>query len=202
MPKHLAYIGKDLCLAHAVTQLPDQSQLWAKQFTEYQGLFENGIFGPTGENEGIYKQVPSHEGTCSLMKREEGDPTTELIVRNMKGIKMRIGKFLWKSSKRTNDDLEAATQKTVQFTKVRTTMDVVAALYAPALFTSSMAVLSYISSLKVGIVVLGIFGVVLTVSMILFVPTLKRSEIFAITAAFYAVGGVYIGSINTIGIGG
>lgn len=73
-------------------------------------------------------------------------------------------------------------------------MNLLSGVYITLLFAGCMGVLSCIESEKWRIVVLGGFGLVLTMSLVLFVPTLKRNDLFAVMAAFFAVEGVYIGA--------
>ena len=105
----------------------------------------------------------------------------------------RLHKFVNRVLRRKVDP-ESTPEQYIEDKTVRTIMNLLASLYAPILLAGSLAILSCVESELARIAVLGALGILLTMSIMLVVPTVKRSDLFAITAAFFAVGGVYIGS--------
>jgi hypothetical protein len=82
----------------------------------------------------------------------------------------------------------------ISLNTVRTTMHYLAGVFVPLLLAGTLGALSSLESEKERIVVLGCFGFVMTWSLILLIPGLKRSDLFAIAAAYFSVGGIYIGA--------
>lgn len=180
--------------AQAIANLPDQCDIYARHFAQYKELFENGIFGPTQEKEQLYKQVPPHHEMCSWKDFGQQDPITSLVIRHMKAMNTRLNALLnWLSSKQ-KEQQRPMPQQYIKLETVLLVMDFLAGFYVPLLSALCLGVLSCIKSEKARIVVLGVFAVVLTTSLILCIPNLRRCDLFAVTAAFFAVGGVYIGA--------
>lgn len=190
------HVAKDLLMVQAVANLPDQCDIYARQFAKYaeDGIFDDGIFGPTKEEADIYRQVPSHSGMCSLKDFGQQDLLTTLVIRNLDSVNKVLKYLAGRVSRKSTQKPSVTSQQYIAFDTVLRIMDLIAGLYAPMLLMGCMGVLSCIKSEKARIGVLGVFGILLTVSLVLFVPTLRRCDIFAITAAFFAVGGVYIGA--------
>jgi hypothetical protein len=179
-------------LAYGMANLPEQNDVFARHLATYPSLFEDGVYGPTGEPAGIYQKVPSHAGTCSLKSQGDEDFATNLMLRHLQAMNdWRLGiidRVMGRSVREKSTLPEYVSLKTI-----RTMMHVVSGSYAPILFAGSLKVLSSLESENMGIVVLG-FLCLLLWSLILLVPTLKRSDLFAIAAAYFAVGSVFIGA--------
>ena len=193
----LTQVGKDLCLAHAIAQLPDQPRVYAEHLARYQNLFEDGVFGPTGETEEIYKQVPPHADTCSFKDMPRQDYLTERLIKNLKRLDRKVvdpARRRWK--KRRNDPENPQPQRSVELETIRTIMNILVGIYAPILLTASMATLYCIRPMAVRIGMLGVLGMVLSISLIFLVEDLKRSELFSILAGYFAVLGVFIGATS------
>jgi hypothetical protein len=188
--------GKDLTLAHAIANLPSQPEIWARHFSEYTEAFQDGRFGPTNEDATVYSQVPSHADTCSLRASEvdQQDHLTSFAIRHLKSINIRLRKWIACGSKEWSEEEGAAPEQFVGLEKIVMVANVLAGIYVPVFFAACLGVLSSIQSEKWRIVVLGAFGLMLTALLILCVPTLKRSDMFAITGAFFAVGGIFVGA--------
>ena len=181
-------------MAHAITLLPHQSDVHAKQFAEHTGLFENDVFGPTREDAAVYKQVPSPADMCTLSALDEQDPSSDFVIRHLKSTNLRLKKIVSQIMGHRKPGCGAVPRKSVALDVIHMAVNVFTAVYVPVLFAGSLGVLSCLKSEKSRILALGAFGLLLTMSLILSVPKLKRNDIFAITAAFFAVGGVYIGA--------
>ena len=182
--------------------MPDQTQVFAEHLASYQNLFEDGLFGPTGENEEYYKQIPPHPDTCTLKDMDRQDFFSELFINNIKALRKRVGAMARKlGRKEKNDDLETRAQQSIGLDIIRTMMKALTCLYAPLLFTASMAILSCIHSIKNRIAVAGVLGTVFSISIQLMVENAKRSDVFGITAAYFAVLGVFIGTTGDSSVG-
>ncbi|KAH7399507.1 hypothetical protein BKA66DRAFT_565579 [Pyrenochaeta sp. MPI-SDFR-AT-0127] len=191
--KSVRRYSKDLLIAHAIANLPDQCDVYARNFAKQDDVFDNGIFGPTKEDAGMYRQVPPHAGMCSFKGIDPQDPVTNLVLRYLEPLNVRI-KGLVRCIVGRREPRAVTSQSNVTFNTILTVMNLLAGIFGTLLFAGCMGVLSCIDSEKWRIVVLGAFGLVLITSLVLFVPTLKRNDIFAVIAAFFAVGGVYIGA--------
>lgn len=183
----------DLLIAYKVANLPAQHKIYARHFARTEGLFKGDVYVPTGERASIYSQVPAHSDTCVLKEFQSQEIAPEWVINNIEPINEWLNSVVNRMLRRKVDP-DSVVREVITDTTVRTAMNLVAALYAPVLLASSMAVLSCLHSDLLRIVVLGTFGILLTISLMVVVPTIKRSELFAITAAYFAVGGVYIGA--------
>lgn len=182
--------GTDLRTVHGLANMPGQRKLFSRHFAKIIQLFggSGGIYEAS-----IYTQVPSHPDTCSLKDFEGQDHTTEFALEHLAVANEWFNKSLnW--ILRKSEDEELQPKQYVELDTIRMIMNLLAALYAPTFFAVSLGVLSCVESEKMRIVALGGFGLLLTISLMLTVPTLKRSDLFSISAGYFAVGGVYIGA--------
>jgi len=187
-------VGKDLIMTRTIANLPDQSDIHAAHFAEMSNVFEDGLFGPTKEDADTYKQVPPHHDTCALKDIEEQDAAALFVLRRLKPANIFLEKQKKRFSNKPARDQDPARRQHIALSKVLLVLNILTGIYVPALFVACLAALSKIESENLRILVLGIFDLVLTASLVFCVPRLTRSQIFGITAAFSAVGGVYIGA--------
>ncbi|RAR15582.1 hypothetical protein DDE83_001032 [Stemphylium lycopersici] len=187
--------GKDLKLARDVANLPDQPDIYAQHLAQYEGLFNDDMFGPTKEKAAIYTQVPANNDTCALKCGEQGqqDMLTKCMVMHLKPVNRFLEKWVLRIRGKSTDVADDS-QRTLELATVLTVVDILSGIYVPVLFAGCLGVLSCLASEKCRIIVLGSFGMVLAALLIVCVPALKRNDLFAIIAAFFAVGGVYIGA--------
>jgi hypothetical protein len=186
--------GKVLLLAHGVANMPDQPKAYARYFAKKQDLFSGGLYVPTREPADIYSQVPSSDRLCALKgEEEEEDVVTHAVVKLADWVYIRLRAAIdWLLNKHI--DQEVLRQQYIDMRILRTTMTILTATYLPMFFAGTLGFLSLLKSDKMRIVVLGILALVLTMSSTLLVPKLKRSDLYAITAAYFAAGGVFIGA--------
>ncbi|KAF2831257.1 hypothetical protein CC86DRAFT_137061 [Ophiobolus disseminans] len=185
--------SKDLMLAQDVANLPEQDNVFARYLANYPGLLVNRLYGPTKEPADIYQEVPSHAGTCSLKSREDEDFVTNLMLKHLQATNEWRQGFIDRVLRRPVREKTALPQY-FSLKTIRTIMHIIAGVYVPILFAGSLKILSSLESESTRIVVLGLLCLLLMWSLILLVPTLRRSDLFAIAAAYFAVGGVYIGA--------
>jgi hypothetical protein len=176
--------------------MPDQSKAYARYFAKQNDVFRDGLYVPTMERADIYSQVPSHRYLCTLRGAEEEDVMTDFLLKLAGSVYRRLhGLVDWVFKRRADEEL--LHQRYIRLTTARTTMNVLAATCLPIFLAGTLGMLSRLKSDKMRIVVLGILALVLTMSLIVLVPKLKRSDMYAITAAYFAVGGIFIGAKST-----
>lgn len=168
--------------------LPDQPTEFARSFPGWE-LFENGVYVPTGEDAADYEQVSAGPEFFAGREPEPIDHLTRCIIWLNYSIRA------WYDKKRhvVRDDL-----KSINSESNKRIMHLVAAIYMSIFLSGTLGTLSVLSSEKRRIVVLGILGLVLQVSLVLLIPGLKRNDMVAILAAYFAVGGIYIGTKSNI----
>ncbi|KAF2786466.1 hypothetical protein K505DRAFT_380261 [Melanomma pulvis-pyrius CBS 109.77] len=190
--------NKDACHAHTIAQYPIQSSVYSKNLLTY-GLCKVGKFLPTGEDEKYY-QHPPHPDTFALKDVSGLDPLTEFIVNNIESWARRFVKTKEYDEEENEIDPEFEVRNGgIRLAAIEAVVNSFTSLYAPVLFTASIAILYCIQSTKNRIVVAGVLGMILAASAQLLIPGVKRGEVFAITAAYFAIAGVYIGSIDNVG---
>ena len=190
-----SHIGKDLKLARDIANLPDQPDIYAQHLAQREGLFKGDIFGPTKEKAKIYTQVPANNDTCALKCGEQGqqDMLTKFMIMRLKPANLFLKNWALRSWGEPADEADDS-QRTLELATILTVANILSGIYVPVLFAGCLGVVSCLASEKCRIIVLGSFGMVLAALLIVCVPALKRNDLFAIIAAFFAVGGVYIGA--------
>jgi hypothetical protein len=184
--------GKDLILFRDISNLPEQSDVFAKHLAEHNWLFDRGMFCPTGESESFYRQTPQHVDMCTTKDFDRQDAVAESFIKNVKGLKKCAQALhLWKNP---NDAENPSTQASIELHKIRRAMNFATCLYAPLLFTASLAIVYRIPSVTTQIAVVGVLGGLLSISLQMLLQDLKRAEVFSIIGAFYAVLGIFIGA--------
>lgn len=190
----LSSAGKNLWLAHKIiSKLPEQSQVFAKHLASFVGLFQDGFFGPTGEEEDYYRQVPPPGDTAALKGVDHQDVIGNFLMENITTMNKGVRRLaFWR---REEQDIEAPQNPSdIDLDTIRGLMNLVTALYGPLLYTVSMLVVSCIKPIKIQIIVVGILGLVLAISMQLMVENVKRGELLTVVAGYFAVLGIFIGN--------
>ncbi|KAF2187640.1 hypothetical protein K469DRAFT_103357 [Zopfia rhizophila CBS 207.26] len=192
--------SQDLCLAHAVAQLPDHSRYFTEYLESYPNLFENGLFGPTGEEEVFYK-LPKHPDSCALKSIPRRDVLTNLLIDKTRSLKTRIGSRLRKLWNRGEDAQQVQSNENVNLGTFIAIMDTFTCLYVPLLLSASMFVVNCIQSTRIRIAMIGVFGTIFSISFKLLAGQPTRSEVFAATAAYSAVLSVFVGATSSDPVG-
>jgi len=189
-------VGEDLCLATHVANLPHQSDVYARHFAARKTLFENGLFGPTKEKAAIYTQVPSHPDTCSFKDGDldEQDILTAFVIRHLESVNTYVTQLITRVLKQRSLEDGVAPQRYLELDKIQMVANILTGIYVPVFLAICLGILSCIESEKTRIVMLGVLGILLALLMVVCVPVPKRNDMFAITAAFFAVGGIFIGA--------
>jgi hypothetical protein len=181
---------RDVFYAQAVAKFPDQSGVYSKAFAEMSNLCVGGKFGPTGESDEYYTHPP-HPDTYSFKRMDAQDPFTAYLVNNVK--------TLYEKLSGKGDDQETPRRPSIKLSTICRVVNLLVCLYAPLMFTASIAILYTIRPTKIRIAVAGLLGVVVAISILLLVPGIRRGELFAIIAAYFAIAGVFIGASDNGG---
>lgn len=84
----------------------------------------------------------------------------------------------------------------IPYDRIVMVVDAVVCIFAPVLLDVEMFALVAIKPLTVRIAIVGVFGVVFALSVKGFAGHLSRGEVFAITAAYFAVASVFVGTTS------
>ena len=189
-------VGEDLCLATHVANLPHQSDVYARHFAARKTLFEKDLFGPTKEKAAMYTQVPSHADTCSFKDGDldEQDMLTAFVIRHLESVNTYVTRFITRVLRQRSLEDGVAPQQYLELDKIQMVANILTAIYVPVYLAICLGILSCIESEKTRIVVLGVLGILLALLMVVCVPVPKRNDMFAFMAAFFAVGGIFIGA--------
>lgn len=87
-------------------------------------------------------------------------------------------------------------QTTFEVATVANAVDFITCIFVPFLLTTAMFALVLIHPLKVRIAMVGIFGLVFSLSAKVVCGKTSRGEIFAYSAAFFAVASVFVSATN------
>lgn len=141
----------------------------------------------------MYREVPPGPYLSSVKSVEEHDLSTGFVIAHLGFIHKCLQKPIkWFLKKRDDDGSTRA--QFVQLETIQTVIHWLTVVYVPVLLSTTLAVLSVLNSEMTRIVVLGAFGIVFAASLMLLVPLKTRNYFFSITAAFFSVGGIFIGT--------
>lgn len=87
-------------------------------------------------------------------------------------------------------------QTDIPYEAIVMVMDAVVCFFVPVLFDMEMFALIAIKPLKVRIAIVGVFGLIFSLSLKCFAGHLTRGEVFATTAAYFAVASVFVGTTS------
>ncbi|KAF2705347.1 hypothetical protein K504DRAFT_537413 [Pleomassaria siparia CBS 279.74] len=180
--------NKDLIDAHTIAQFPDQSRVCSRWFARRPGLYENGRFEPTGESK-MYYEHPPHADTCTLRDMGCHDLLTEFFINNYEAVSERFRK-----KSEGDADPDAPTREGIKLSIIEAVSNIIACTYISLIFTASIAILFCLEKTRNRIVVAGILGIILLLSILLLAPSVKRSEVVAIIAGYFAIAAVFIGT--------
>ncbi|KAI4662057.1 uncharacterized protein J4E78_004848 [Alternaria triticimaculans] len=172
------------------------SDVYARHFAARKTLFEEGLFGPTKEEAAMYTQVPSHADTCSFKDGEldEQDMLTAFVIRHLESVNTYVTQLITRILRQRTLEEGVAPRQYLELNKIQMVANILTGIYVPVFLAICLGILSCIESEKNRIVVLGVLGILLALLMVVCVPVPKRNDMFAITAAFFAVGGIFIGA--------
>lgn len=173
-------------------KLPSHSLYFGKYLKKYEGLFENEIFVPTGE-QAIGYQDPSCPGFCALVGIPGGDNLTIAYVNNSDWIEKHVlGRLrrLWRRQRPVQRHAR------ISLATITSSIDFITCIFVPLLLMAVMFALVSVQPLKARIALVGVFGLIFASSAKVFTGRISRGEIFAYTAAFFAISSVFVGTTS------
>ena len=90
----------------------------------------------------------------------------------------------------------------ISLATITSSIDFVTCIFVPLLLMAVMFALVSVRPLKARIALVGVFGLVFALSAKIFTGRISRGEIFAYTAAFFAISSVFVGTTNDGVVGG
>ncbi|OCK78379.1 hypothetical protein K432DRAFT_281716, partial [Lepidopterella palustris CBS 459.81] len=182
-------VGAALREDSTIAKLPDPNQFFMDYFRSCLTLL--GRRGLTGEDAAIYGSEGDaiDPDLCTLRESPDTDPLSKLILYKLsRPFDKHIGKPISRKlgKKEPEDTLNVPV---AAFSGVISTMTCVV---ATLLFSVSTSVLYCIRSMKDRLVVIAVFGLIFSLSLIAFGRP-SRSEVFGATAAYFAVMSVFVG---------
>jgi hypothetical protein len=87
----------------------------------------------------------------------------------------------------------------MKYNRIVETVDAITCVFVPLLLTATMFALVEVGRLRVRIAVIGVFGLIFSISVKAIAGHLTRGEVFSATAAFFAVASVFVGSTSNKG---
>lgn len=194
-------IGADLLMTSQIASLSTQKVEFAKVFAKQKFWFSDGVYGPTGEDELLYKKVPVDADFCTFDESNEQDLATGFLRAHLDAMYRAAVKTVRYIERKLGREVpeETIRQRYAELKMVELFMHFVAAVFVPVLLSCTLGALSALDSVRDQIVVLGGLCLLLCWSLIVVTPNLKRSELFAIASAHFAVGGIFIGTKSSNG---
>jgi hypothetical protein len=155
---------------------------------KYSGIIDGGIFGPSGDSADRYQERPADPDLCTIKGYYENEGTTRFAL----GVFLLFKKHIWhrifshRQSETENSQMAYANLDVVQ-----SLLDYFMCVFLPLLLTAALYALYAIRSTEARIAVIGGFGVL--VMMLLKVTSrVRRSEMYAFCAAYFAVASVFV----------
>jgi hypothetical protein len=188
-----------LCLYNELFKLPIHAPYFSRRFKGYEELFHNGHFGPTDEQGAAaeYRDAESHDFVAGV-GMDRSDILNNLWADNVDWIEKQIFRRVrsWLRLDQQSSDTRVDLETIIK------TIDALTCLFVPLLFTATLFALALIRRLMVRIAVVGALGIAFAVSAKLIYGRISRGDIFAFTAAFFAVASVFVsttdGSVSNI----
>tara|TARA_R110002003_G_scaffold126_35_gene11754 strand:+ start:2727 stop:3683 length:957 start_codon:yes stop_codon:yes gene_type:complete len=192
--------GGTLCMSAQVMNLPTQNVFNAKQVAAWTRLdskpiFDDDKFVPTGEDAKLYRGDPDETDTCVWRTTPCGDLLTRRFLDASPWIErcvLRRWRSIVHGTKATGKEGPSNTP----FDRIVGVMDMLSCLLASVLLAVTIAVLAFVRPLGTRIGIIGIFGTIFALLLWLLSGKPTRGEVFAATAAFYAVAAVFVGSTS------
>jgi hypothetical protein len=192
----LISLVENLCLYNQLLKLPPHAQYFGKRFKGYEELFHNDDFGPTDEQgaAGEYRDNGSRDFVAGA-GMDRSDVLNSLWADNVDWIEGNVFRRVrsWVGLDRSH---QQSSNRDVELATIITILDALICLFVPLLFTATLFALALIRRLMVRIAVVGVLGFAFAVSARLVYGRMTRGEIFAITAAFFAVASVFVSTTD------
>jgi hypothetical protein len=181
--------------------LPTQDEFCTKLMMQWQPpdfkpLFNQAEFVLTGERASTYQGDASRTDTCAWRAIPHGDILTKGFIRARPWIKRHILNR-WRSQVHGVKAADIALEPSdMQYDYLVTAMDALACVAASVLLAVTIVVLVLVRPLRIRLALIGTFGTLFALLLKLMAGNPTRGEVFAATAAFYAVAAVFVGSMT------
>ncbi|KAF1912597.1 hypothetical protein BDU57DRAFT_583016 [Ampelomyces quisqualis] len=193
--KALLQYGEILCVSEQVMNLPSQNIFYNKKLVEwkmpeFKPIFDNGDFYPTGEPAEHYRDDPQRSDTFAWRTLPHEDILTKCLLHAGPWIEKHVVKR-WSQYRKTNS---TGGTTSMQFGHLVAIMDTLACIIASLMLVATIAILVVVQTMTARVVLIGVFGTLFAFLLKLMAGNPSRGEVFAATAAFYAVAAVFVGS--------
>ncbi|KAF2202876.1 hypothetical protein GQ43DRAFT_470502 [Delitschia confertaspora ATCC 74209] len=176
---------RDLLQFEQVMRLPSPSPRHMAKLLEAREFFEGGVFGPTGEDEVRYKELG--RDSCAVISLPKEEPVTHIainIIERLSG--HRWSRFLGIPPHVGNTQ----TLWGLDLQKLDTVVDYTTYILLDVLLTGALFVLGVVQNAKQRIALIGGFYIPF-VLLIKATAHPRRVEMFAISAAYFAIASVF-----------
>ncbi|KAF2259100.1 hypothetical protein CC78DRAFT_83663 [Lojkania enalia] len=186
--------GQSLCLSQQIINLPHQAAYASKQLNEFE-IFEDDVFGPTGEDAAHYRDPSYQTDACSWRNIPQNDALTNWFINHSnifeKHVFNRARRFFGQKKHQPGEETNIQHDWIIGF------MDFATCIIATFLLTATMFVLVSVPTIKVRIAIVGVFGLVFSLSVKAIAGHPSRGEVFGATAAYFAVASVFVSSTTS-----
>jgi hypothetical protein len=190
-------------MSEQVMKLPCQHPYYTSHLDEFKmpifkNFFEDGTCVLTGDEAESYQDLKERQDTCAWGSLFKTDFLTMRFVWSSKWIERNISSGLRKLFHKTKKPLDPDIQTGIRYSRIVGVMDTIACLVASTLLLVSVLALTWIKSLGISLALVGVLGTLFALALKLIGGDISRGEMFAATAAFYAVEVVFIGAITAM----
>jgi hypothetical protein len=196
----LTALGGTLLMSEQVMKLPCQHPYYTCHLDEFKmpifkDFFKDGRCVLTGGKATSYQDLKERHDTCAWESLVKTDFLTMRFVWSSKWIEKNILsrlRSLFQKKKLRGPRI----QTDIRYGRIVGVMDTIACLVASILLLVSVLALAWIKTLGTSLALVGVFGTLFALALKLIGGDISRGEMFAATAAFYAVEVVFIGAIT------
>ena len=148
-------------------------------------LFQNGLFELTGEDEGRYKESPADPDLCAIKPYPNRDIITNVAIEFSKILAKRVWNRIFPHRKSNN----------INILSIDAVLNYVMGVIIAVVLTAFLYCVSLGPSIESRIAILGGCAVIFNLSVQITAGP-GRSELFLISASFFAIGGVIVTVTN------
>lgn len=197
----LTYLGEILCMSERIMNLPTQDKfntekLLRWKLPHYKPLFDQDEFVPTGEEAKRYQGDPAITDTCAWRNFAHDDFLTNRFLQASPWIDKQV-LARWRRYVPGRKPTDLQFPSTLHYKKAVKALDTVTCALASVMLAITVIVLKVVRHLTIRILLTAIFGTLFAVFLKTMAGSLTRGEVFAATAAFYAVAVVFLSNTNS-----
>jgi hypothetical protein len=168
--------------------LPDPSELAAQSVRNELWLYQDGLFGLTGEGEERYKRSPCDPDLCSPKSYPDGDLLTVLFTKALVLLRKKVWVPLMKHR---NDKNDSHGKASLNLRTLDSVLDYIMCVFIPILLMGFLFCIFLAQSTKVRIAVVGIGAIVFNLTVKIAARP-RRSELYVVCASFFAFATVFV----------